>query len=337
MITEFLHRYTEFQLFAWTIGILGPIAALAVVTRYFVRSNEDKQANDVALFMAEHEARQSGLLIGDTPESPALRAAREKFRPEDEAVDHYATLARNVDEAAIRDAATEHARANGWRAPAGKKVELAAPYGIGAQKWPAMSFSFTPRQLDRVNTARRTAGRPPLTSRGFRAAAAVAANEPRKQPDTTTDWLTYFLLYEVLAADHQGSCHGGLTINPDEPFNGHGGEYAGAGASGQWTTPDPSTASAATAIAAHTPSPSVEGATGYSPGDIVGGYGGGSAPAERPVEPATAGDGYHYSAPDPTPSYTPDPTPSYSPSSYDSSPSPSPDTSSFSSGGGDGS
>lgn len=177
--------------------------------------------------------------------------------------------------------------------PISKSPALSAPYG---QQKPATprTITLTPRELERVNTQRRLAGRPPLNKAGFKNAIAHAWDQPRRQPDTTNGWLTYFILYQVFLADHQQlrlGVDGYITIKPDEPYNGQGGEFAGAGASGSWEAP------AATAAA------------------LAVGYGA--------VEPATAGDGYHFapdapaqpsSAPDPTPSYSaPDPTPSYSP------------------------
>ena len=204
------------------------------------------------------------------------------------------------------------------------------------------SIFLTPRQLERVNIQRKLQGRQPLNRRGFTNAVAHAWDQHesthptrQSQPVNTGDWLTYLILYECLFDDHSTGrtyVDTGLTITPEAPYNGHGGEFAGAGASGDWASPTASTAAAAAAIAADggAPFPAPQ-------------YTDDNAP-ERAVEPAITGNGYHFTDPAPsTPSYTPDPapsTPSYTP---DPSPSYSPDPSpSFDSGrafwrGGDGS
>lgn len=128
----------------------------------------------------------------------------------------------------------------------GKSPLLAAPYG---KRQP--SIFLTPRQLERVNVARIAAGKRALNRAGLVNAVALARSEPRRQPDNSTDWLTYLILYECLFEGHAGPAQvgTGLTITPDAPYNGHGAEYGGAGASGDWTSPDASTATAAAAIA----------------------------------------------------------------------------------------
>lgn len=214
----------------------------------------------------------------------------------------------------------------------GKRAALSAPYGRRLRRRP---IALTPRMLQHVNIQRKLRGVPPLNNIGFKAAASVAS-QSTKQPDTTTDWLTYFILYECLTSDHHSgtvSGAGGITIDPEKPFNGQGGEFAGAGASGSWDAP----------AAALTTSALVE------------------RMSQDRIEPATAGDGYHYADPiatgdlpsgaamsaflndtppasDPTPSYSaPDPSPSVSDSSssYSSSDSSSSSDSGSSGGGGD--
>lgn len=144
--------------------------------------------------------------------------------------------------------------------------------GMGYGRQP--SVFLTARQLERVNIARLAAGKRPLNRDGFtnavaHASGAQAYGRPQRQPQTGNDWLTYLILYECLFADHtqNGPAVGtGLTVTPDAPFNGHGGDFAGAGASGDWTNPDTSTASAAVAIAtgsALMSQPSETGATGW--------------------------------------------------------------------------
>lgn len=131
----------------------------------------------------------------------------------------------------------------------GKSLLLASPYGARQRK---PSVFLTPRQLERVNMARTAAGKRPLNRSGFTSAVSHAWDQPRRQPDTREDWLTYLIMYECLFAGHTSgrtTVDTGLTITPDAPYNGHGGEFAGAGASGDWTSPDASTATAAAAIA----------------------------------------------------------------------------------------
>ena len=156
---------------------------------------------------------------------------------------------------------------------------------------------LTPRQLERVNIQRKLRNKPPLNQAGFANAAAHAWDQPRRQPDNSSDWLMYFVMYECFFADHQSHLvapSGGLTIDPNLPYNGQGGEFAGAGASGDWARSDPYAALALTLDFAPLPPPSDSGS--YSPGDTVGGYG---------------------STPDPTPSVS-DSSSSYSSSGGDS-------------------
>jgi hypothetical protein len=126
------------------------------------------------------------------------------------------------------------------------------------------TIALTPRQIERVNIQRKLRGKPPLNRAGIKNAVAHAWDQPRKQPDNSGDWLVYLILYECLLSDHQGhTCAGagGFTIDPNLPYNGAGGEFAGAGASGDWTSPDALRATAAppdtySAPSAPDPSPS---------------------------------------------------------------------------------
>lgn len=171
---------------------------------------------------------------------------------------------------------------------------------------------LTPRMTERVNVQRKLRGKPPLNRDGFKNAAAHAWDQPRRQPDNSSDWLTYFILYECLLSDHQSHMcagAGSLIIDPNLPYNGQGGEFAGAGASGSWD--DPAVAAGA-AIAL--------GAT-YDLDRVPGIPGGDTSPT---------------SAPDPTPSYSSSSDSSSSSSSYDSgSSSSSSDSGSSGGGGGD--
>jgi hypothetical protein len=184
--------------------------------------------------------------------------------------------------------------------------------------------SLSPRILASVNRQRKLTGRPMLNRDGFSNAVAHAWDQPRRQPDTTNEWLTYFILYQCFIVDHQSRSevpHGGITIDPEQPYNGHGGEFGGAGATGTWTPADDamSTTLVAKEVTESVTNPPL---VGYDP-----------PLSERAVEPSITGNGYHYASPDPDPTPSaPDPTPStYSapdPSpSFDSSPSPSFDSS----------
>jgi hypothetical protein len=152
-----------------------------------------------------------------------------------------------------------------------------APPVFGKRK---PSIFLTPRQLERVNIQRKLQGRTPLNRWGFTNAAAHAARVARRtgtnQPTTVSDWLTYLLLYETKFADHSSGrvyVDTGLTITPEAPFNGHGGDFLGAGSAGAWKSPDATTVAAAKAIL--------------------------SDPT-RAVEPAITGNGYHFTGPDKT-------------------------------------
>jgi hypothetical protein len=101
-------------------------------------------------------------------------------------------------------------------------------------------LTLTPRMLEHVNIQRRVRGVSPLNREGFK--NAVSHTWDRREvrtPTSTNDWLTYLIMYECLFADHtQSRCSGvgGITIDPSAPYHGQGGEFAGAGASGDWTT-----------------------------------------------------------------------------------------------------
>jgi len=157
------------------------------------------------------------------------------------------------------------------------------------------SIFLTPRQLERVNIQRKLRDRTPLNRSGFTNAVAHAARVSERtgggQPTTVSDWLTYLILYECAFADHSSgrvNVATGLTITPEAPFNGHGGDFLGAGSSGAWKSPDASTVAAATAILAE---------------------------PERAVEPAITGNGYHF-APEPVSPLEPMPDALSDPNSY---------------------
>ncbi len=128
-----------------------------------------------------------------------------------------------------------------------------------------------------MNIQRKLKGHTPLNRWGFTNAVAHAARVAERtgstQPATVNDWLTYLLMYETTFADHSTNrvyVDTGLTITPEAPFNGHGGDFLGAGSAGAWKSPDASTVAAATAILSE---------------------------PERAVERSITGNGYHY-APD---------------------------------------
>lgn len=226
----------------------------------------------------------------------------------------------------------------------GARPELAAGYG----KPPLRTITFTPRQLERVNIQRRLRGAVPLNKRGFQGAAATAATDTRR-PDTTNDWLNYFIFYQLFFADHgspRTTVDHHFTINPDLPFNGQGGTFGGAGASGAWDAPQAAVDTSAGNLspAAALGAGAAIGAAAYladrvpdpvATGDLPSGAAMGAflkdadpepAPRSSPMpEPAPA-----YEAPTRSePSYSPSPS-SDSSSSYSSSSS---DSGSSSSGG----
>jgi hypothetical protein len=202
----------------------------------------------------------------------------------------------------------------------GKNPALGAGYPAASRSFgsrPSGKVFLTPRQIERVNIQRRLAGRPPFNRKGLTSAIAHPFNRADvRQPQSSNDWLSYLIMYEIIAGDHQGhtvSGCGGVTIDTDAPYNGHGGEYAGGGASGDWS--DNSTRATAAAIdhgigIVGEPETASNGAGRF---DDAGG------PAMAPSDPAYSAPSVSDSAssysstPDPTPSYTPDPTPSYTP------------------------
>ncbi len=213
----------------------------------------------------------------------------------------------------------------------GKRAALAAQYG---RKQPIF---LSPRMIERANIERRRRGAPALNRAGVKNAIAHPWDRPDvRQPETGVQWLTYLIMYEVLADDHhQAHCSGtgGITIDPNQPYNGQGGEFAGAGASGDWTSA-PVTASIATEIAVGAGVGALQSDDKYAPGDRVGGYD--SAPSSMNPDPGPTGGGSAYAspsyvAPEATINSAPDPTPSYS------APDPAPSDSSGGFSGGDGS
>jgi hypothetical protein len=121
----------------------------------------------------------------------------------------------------------------------------------------APSVLLTARQLEHVNIQRKLRDRKPLNRAGFKNAIAHAwDNWEQPHERTQSEWLTYLIIYECLISGHEAS-HvsgvgggGGITIDPNLPYNGQGGEFAGAGASGTW---DNTAVTAGLAIAAGAP------------------------------------------------------------------------------------
>lgn len=249
-------------------------------------------------------------IYGEIADSSALKAARERFRDGD-------TITPRVD----REIGAHPALGVGYgRLLPGEAIF--DKHGRRIDRHDAFqrtkSIFLTARELETVNAKRRLAGKQPLNRAGFSNAVSHAWGQPRRQPDTRSDWLTYLIVYECLFADHTASrvdMNTGITITPDAPYNGHGGEFAGAGASGDWTSPG------AQAL----------GAAGV-------GMGVGAALDQAATADVSQDTPPVRSEPS-APSYTPDPTPSYDPGpSYNSgSSSSSYDSGSSSSGGGDGS
>lgn len=171
------------------------------------------------------------------------------------------------------------------------------------------TITLTPRMMERVNMQRRARGMAPLNRTGFKAAVSIASTDTRPAPSTSSDWLTYLIMYECFFSDHASHTvggTGGITIDPNIPYNGQGGEYGGAGASGDWTSAPASVTAAVADVA---------------PTDIYAGVA-----ASIAASAAAAG------VSDSTPSYSSDPAPSYS--APDPSPS-SPSDSGSPGGGGD--
>ena len=190
-----------------------------------------------------------------------------------------------------------------------KNPILAAPYGetgYPAKAKPAFgkrgvvvhdrkkSIFLTARQLEEVNVKRKLRGALPLNRTGLANAISHPWDRNNVQtPKTSDDWLAYLIMYECLW-DHSHTSpttavETGVTITPDAPYNGHGGEFPGAGASGDWTS------AGAQALAAAPLSMGVAGAV----------------EADRGSDPAPA--------PDTSSSYTPDTSSSYTPDTSSSS------------------
>jgi hypothetical protein len=100
------------------------------------------------------------------------------------------------------------------------------------------TITLSPRQIERINIQRKLRNRPPFNRKGL--ANAVAHPWDRydvRQPQNANDWISYLIAYQIIFPDHQANtvsgCQG-INIDPNLPYNGHGGEYAGAGVAGQW-------------------------------------------------------------------------------------------------------
>ena len=219
--------------------------------------------------------------------------------------------------------------------PVGKHPALGAPYGQQSNQ----RVVLTPRQVERINIQRKLRGKPPFNRTGLTNAIAHPWDRYGvRQPQNTNDWLSYLIMYEIIFSDHQAHTVGGcgeVTIDPGQPYNGQGGEFAGAGASGSWG--DPVVRAQAAAIESGIPFAS-DVDPKYSAGDTVGGYGSRSFDVVTD-KPDTADTSTYTPDPAPsTPSYTApsvsDSSSSYS-SSSDSSSSSSDSGSSSSGGGGD--
>jgi hypothetical protein len=169
--------------------------------------------------------------------------------------------------------------------PVGKNPVLAAPYGDKSRSSPRLVL--TPRDLSRINSVRRTRGLQPLNERGFRSAIAAA-------PVTSTnssDWFPYLIAYEIIVSNHSGLTpldH--IVIAPEAPFNGQGAQYGGAGASGDWSTPDDGMVPAAAYLAPAAPQRVVDPPTpGYFPSDPPPAMNPNPIWTPDPVNPCTAG------------------------------------------------
>lgn len=171
----------------------------------------------------------------------------------------------------------------------GKHAVLAAPYGKGLTKKP--TISLTPRMIERVNTQRKLRGMQPLNRTGIKSAIAHPWDRHDvQQPQSSNDWLTYLILYECFISDHQSHTVGGVggfTIDPNVPYNGQGGEYGGAGASGDWTSAPASVMSAVADVAPQTDADGIVNSYQNNPGYSF----------DTKSDPSPS-----YSAPDPSPS-----------------------------------
>lgn len=281
---------SPFTLTAWFLVAAVAAAVIPYVIGKRALNRKARVLKDAAITLGYdpeilESMRESGLMVGDSPESAARRAAREKFRPEAEAVDHYKALAAEVNEQAVRARAIEDVRKSSMAWP--QYSETYVPPVFGKRK---PSIFLTARQLERVNISRWAAGYTRLNIAGFANAVACAwgGHKPMlvPQPKDTAEWLVCLLLYECLLEAHTSGWADvgtGLTITPDAPYNGQETEFLGAGVSGDWQNPDASTATAAAAIAT--------GTAILTDADIVSGSGGdplrdgppGSTPVPDPL------------------------------------------------------
>jgi hypothetical protein len=177
-------------------------------------------------------------------ESPALKAARERFR-EGGTITPRATpfisTGPRWGSPCGRAACEPNLQNIPVRTEDGLKIRRTFIASPGHKLTRRKSIFLTARELEHVNIKRRLSGKPPLTRAGFTNAAALAWDRPERQPDTVADWLTYLTVYECSIPGHTSprtSVDTGLTITPDAPYNGHWGEYTGAGTIGDWTSPD---------------------------------------------------------------------------------------------------
>jgi hypothetical protein len=141
----------------------------------------------------------------------------------------------------------EHTRPPGKHHDYPKVITRAEQIPDGHRRPPTMFL--TPRMLEHINVQRKLRNKPALNAGGFRNAVAHAWDQPVRQPDNMHNWIGYLIAYEVMFGGHQSNrvaCDTGISIEPTKPYNGQGGEFAGAGASGQW---DDGTAQAARDIA----------------------------------------------------------------------------------------
>lgn len=170
------------------------------------------------------------------------------------------------------------------------------------------------RDLERVNIKRKLEGRRPLTRGGF---TYGLVNAP-PQYQSSNDFLMWLLIYESVQPSHythRCAVDSGITVQPSEPFNGLGGSYGGAGASGKWDhedtyvtdrfhNPQPDDRNTAEADPTPTCAPDPVSVTSHHVG------------SSQPI----AADTYTSSAPDPSPSYSSSSSDSSPSSSSDSSP-----------------
>lgn len=103
--------------------------------------------------------------------------------------------------------------------------------------------AMTPRMLEHVNIQRKLRGVQSLNRAGFKNAIAGAWDTPRREPSTSSEWLTYLILYNCFLFEHEANMcagAGGLIIDPNLSHNGMGGPWsrANSGVSGDWTGPD---------------------------------------------------------------------------------------------------